>query len=85
MISNSLYSLLQSPDMQWTYNIMGVLPDYIPPRGLASRPMAGPHPDPRQRPRKVNYVRNNLKLLTTAVSSPIKGAPVVIPKVGQIL
>ena len=63
--------------MQWTYNVRGVLPDYVPPRGLASRPMAGPHPDPRHRRDRLNYVRENLRLTTTAVSSPIKGVPVV--------
>ena len=63
--------------MQWTYSVKGVLPDYTPPRGFSSRPMAGPHPDPRHRTDKLNFIRDNLKLTTTAVSSPVKGAPVI--------
>merc|ERR1712178_20544 len=69
--------VVQTPDMQWTYNIFGVLPDYKPPRGQS---MFGTSQDGgNTRQSKHNYVRNNLKLLTTAVSSPIKGAP-LIPK-----
>ena len=77
-----MYFLFQSPDMQWNYNVKGVLPDYMPPRGYSCRPMAGPHPDPRRRLEKINHIKDNLKLTTTAVSSPIKGTPVV-PKTRQ--
>lgn len=63
--------------MQWSYNVRGILPDYAPPRGKSSRPMKGPHPDPRMRSGKMNYVLDNLKLKTTAVSSPVKGAPIL--------
>lgn len=63
--------------MQWSYDVRGVLPDYSPPQGRSSAPMAGPHPDPRSRKDRVNYIRSNLKLTTTAVSSPIKGAPLI--------
>ena len=73
----TLYFPFQSSDMQWTYNVRGVLPDYVPPRGMSSRPMAGPHPDPRQRHERQNYIRSNLRLGTTGVSSPIKGAPII--------
>lgn len=66
--------------MQWTYNVKGILPDYVPPRGHSSRPIAGPHPDIRRVPDKINYVRDNLKLTTTAVSSPIKGAPILMKR-----
>ncbi|KAL3884217.1 hypothetical protein ACJMK2_030436, partial [Sinanodonta woodiana] len=69
--------VLQTPDMQWSYSVKGVLPEYTPPRGQSSRPIAGPHPDPRQRQEKQNYILENLKLKTTAVSSPIKGAPLI--------
>ncbi|XP_013416633.1 cilia- and flagella-associated protein 47 isoform X1 [Lingula anatina] len=71
--------VVQTPDMQWTYSVRGVLPEYTPPRGASSRPIAGPHPDPRRRGERMNYVRENLKLTTTAVSSPVKGAP-ILPK-----
>ncbi|ESO84826.1 hypothetical protein LOTGIDRAFT_196276 [Lottia gigantea] len=73
--------VIQTSDMQWSYNIRGVLPEYSPPRGTSSRPMAGPHPDPRYRGQPVNYVQDNIQLLTTAVSSPIKGAKLVLPRV----
>ncbi|KAL4233464.1 hypothetical protein ACF0H5_008145 [Mactra antiquata] len=69
--------IIQTPDMQWSYNVRGILPDYAPPRGVSSRPMKGPHPDPRFRSDKVNYVLDNIKLKTTAVSSPVKGAPIL--------
>jgi hypothetical protein len=39
--------------------------------------MAGPHPDPRHRPDGSNFVRDNMRLTTTAVSSPVKGASVI--------
>lgn len=63
--------------MQWSYTVQGVLPQYSPPQGRSSQPMSGPHPDPRIRGTRVNYIRENLRLTTTAVSSPIKGAPVI--------
>ncbi|CAG5120334.1 unnamed protein product, partial [Candidula unifasciata] len=64
-------------NVQWTYEVKGVLPDYQPPRGVSAHPIAGPHPQLRLHSTKKNYVRRNLKLLATAVSSPIKGAPLV--------
>ena len=80
------FFFLQTSDMQWTYNIKGILPEYNPPRGLSSHPMCGPHPDPRYRPRSVpNFIRDNLKLTTTGVSSPIKGAPIIIKRHPQII
>ncbi|XP_052808119.1 cilia- and flagella-associated protein 47-like isoform X2 [Mya arenaria] len=69
--------VVQTPDMQWSYNVRGVLPEYAPPRGISSRPMRGPHPDPRYRREKTNYILDNMRLKTTAVSSPIKGAPIL--------
>lgn len=63
--------------MQWSYDVKGVLPQYSPPRGKSAQPMAGPHPDPRFRGDKLNYIRENLRLSTTAASSPIKGAPLL--------
>lgn len=68
--------VLQTMDMQWTYNIQGALPAYAPPHGTSYRPMAGPHPDLRKR-HHVNFVKQNLHVITTAVSSPLKGGPVV--------
>ncbi|XP_074645875.1 cilia and flagella-associated protein 47-like isoform X2 [Tubulanus polymorphus] len=67
--------VVQTSDMQWTYMIRGIPPDYAPPTANSKPPMKGPHPDPRYRGEKINYIRENIKLLTTAVSSPIKGGP----------
>ncbi|KAK3096977.1 hypothetical protein FSP39_005325 [Pinctada imbricata] len=66
--------IVQTPDMQWSYDVRGVLPEYSPPRGKSAQPMSGPHPDPRIRFERLNYIRENMRLVTTAVSSPIKGA-----------
>jgi hypothetical protein len=63
--------------MQWTYIIKGIPPGYTPPTGESSTPMKGPHPDPRKRPEKYNFIRENLKLHMTAISAPIKGAPIL--------
>jgi hypothetical protein len=70
--------VFQTANMQWTYAVRGVLPDYQPPRGFSSHPIAGPHPDPRRHGEKINYVRDNLRLSATAASSPIKGTPLII-------
>lgn len=72
-----IFKNFQTPDMQWSYDVKGVLPHYSPPRGKSAQPIAGPHPDPRMRGDKMNYIRENLRLTTTAVSSPIKGAPLL--------
>lgn len=63
--------------MQWTYAIKGVLPEYQPPRGVSAPPIAGPHLEVRPHSTKKNHVRRNMTLLTTTVSSPIKGAHLV--------
>ena len=64
--------------MQWAYDIKGVAPEYkVPQVGSSLFPSAAARAPAslrtvKQRPR-VNYVRQNLKLTTTAVSSPLKG------------
>lgn len=69
---------VQSGEMQWTYSVVGTLPEYRPPRAASSRPMAGPHPDPRYRSvEPVSFLKDNMKLSATAVSSPVKGAPLL--------
>ena len=64
--------------MQWTYDINGITPQYQPPKVASmlsmtslGRPKALP-----QRPR-MNYLRKNMKLTATAVSSPIKGLQLI--------
>ena len=68
--------LPQSPDMQWSYDVRGVIPEYSPPQGRSSIPPKGPLPDPHRHLSR-NFVIENLRLTTTAVSSPVKGAPLV--------
>ena len=60
--------------MQWTYAVKGVTPEYTPPAGQSV--ITTKHTT-FVKQRKKNYVRDNLRLQTTAVSSPIKGAPLV--------
>ena len=62
--------------MQWSYDVRGVIPEYSPPKGRSSIPMVAYLRDPRRHTNR-NYVVENLRLTTTAVSSPIKGAPLV--------
>ncbi|KAH9504693.1 Cilia- and flagella-associated protein 47 [Bulinus truncatus] len=69
--------IVQTSDMQWTYSIKGVLPEYHPPRGVSAPPISGPHPELKKQRSRKNYIRENMKLIATAVSSPIKGAPLV--------
>ncbi|XP_022089961.1 cilia- and flagella-associated protein 47-like isoform X2 [Acanthaster planci] len=68
--------VVQTADMQWTYSLVGVTPEYVPPTGQSQRPIAGPHTSGTRHSKPRNYVLENLKLTTTAVSSPIKGAPI---------
>ncbi|XP_059154686.1 cilia- and flagella-associated protein 47-like isoform X2 [Physella acuta] len=69
--------IVQTEDMQWSYNIKGDLPEYHPPRGISAPPIAGPHAVIKKQRAKKNYIRENLKLIATAVSSPIKGASLI--------
>ena len=60
--------------MQWAYDVKGVTPEYqVPKVPSALFPSAGSFARTvKQRP-KINFIRENLKLTTTAVSSPVKG------------
>lgn len=73
--------VVQSTECQWTYSLRGDLPDYKAPRGQSSVPRAGSLPDLQHRRFEsaptTNFIRGNLQLTTTAVSSPIKGAPIL--------
>lgn len=59
--------------MQWTYSVVGKIPEYSPPHSQSAKLGRGII----ERLDKRNYVTENLKLTTTAVSSPLKGAPVI--------
>ncbi|XP_009333062.1 PREDICTED: putative uncharacterized protein CXorf30 homolog [Pygoscelis adeliae] len=67
---------LRTQSMQWTYEINGLPPQTVPPTRPAKVISTGSYirsATVRQR----NFLCENLKLTTTAVSSPVKGAPLV--------
>ncbi|KAM6211408.1 cilia- and flagella-associated protein 47 [Sarcoramphus papa] len=69
--------VIQTQSMQWTYEINGLPPQTIPPTRPAKVVSSSSYirsATVRQR----NFLRENLKLTTTGVSSPIKGAPLVL-------
>ncbi|XP_038658216.1 cilia- and flagella-associated protein 47-like isoform X3 [Scyliorhinus canicula] len=69
--------LIQTMDMQWMYEINGLDPQYTPPNIQHGKII---HTDLRLSVpvRQRNFIRENLKMITTAVSSPLKGAPLCI-------
>lgn len=69
--------IVQCPDMQWSYDVHGVLPEYAPPQGRTSIPARLPVPVDVPKNNR-NFILENLKLLTTGVCSPIKGAPLCV-------
>ncbi|XP_019379409.1 PREDICTED: cilia- and flagella-associated protein 47-like [Gavialis gangeticus] len=69
--------VIQTSSMQWTYEINGLPPQTKPPTTSAKVISTGGYirsATVRQR----NFLRENLKLTTTGVSSPIKGAPLIL-------
>ncbi|XP_059580365.1 cilia- and flagella-associated protein 47 [Alligator mississippiensis] len=69
--------VIQTSSMQWTYEINGLPPQTKPPTTSAKVISTGGYirsATVRQR----NFLRENLKLITTGASSPIKGAPLVL-------
>ncbi|XP_030333266.1 cilia- and flagella-associated protein 47 [Strigops habroptila] len=71
--------VIQTQSMQWMYEINGLPPQSIPPTSPAkviSTRSCIRSATVQQR----NFLHENLKLTTTAVSSPIKGSPLVLRK-----
>ncbi|PFX34680.1 Calponin-likey domain-containing protein 2 [Stylophora pistillata] len=68
--------VVQCPDMQWTYDVIGKTADYSPPN-VRSKIVSSSANSGRTVKQKKNYVLDNLKLQSTAVSSPYKGVPLV--------
>ncbi|XP_041127618.1 cilia- and flagella-associated protein 47-like isoform X2 [Polyodon spathula] len=82
--SPSMYSkkhratlVIQTGDMQWMYDINGVLPQYIPPTTQSSRIVSSGVVRATAVQQR-NFIRENLQLASTSVSSPIKGCPLVL-------
>uniref|UniRef100_U3JFX4 Cilia and flagella associated protein 47 n=1 Tax=Ficedula albicollis TaxID=59894 RepID=U3JFX4_FICAL len=71
--------VIETQSMQWTYVINGLPPQTVPPTVSAKVVCTSSYIGSftvRQR----NFIRENLKLITTGASSPIKGAPLVLRK-----
>ncbi|XP_043556663.1 cilia- and flagella-associated protein 47-like [Chiloscyllium plagiosum] len=68
--------LIQTMDMQWMYEINGLDPQYTPPNVQHGKIV---HKGFKQTVavQQRNFIKENLKVITTAVSSPLKGAPLV--------
>ncbi|XP_043927775.1 cilia- and flagella-associated protein 47 [Protopterus annectens] len=69
--------VIQTAETQWMYKINGMQPQSTPPTVRAGRIASVGYIQPAK-VRQRNFIRENLKLITTAVSSPIKGTPLVI-------
>ncbi|XP_067848879.1 cilia- and flagella-associated protein 47-like [Heptranchias perlo] len=68
--------VIQTVDMQWMYEINGLDPKYTPPNIQCGKTITtGFRHSVAVRQR--NFIRENLKVIATAVSSPLKGAPLV--------
>ncbi|XP_003218974.3 cilia- and flagella-associated protein 47 isoform X1 [Anolis carolinensis] len=69
--------VIQTAAMQWMYEINGLPPQTVPPTSPAKVDCR--HPFMRSATvQQRNYIRENMKLLSTGVSSTIKGAPLML-------
>ncbi|KAM3935444.1 cilia- and flagella-associated protein 47 [Leptodactylus fuscus] len=68
--------VVQTSSMQWTYEINGLPPKTTPPTNVPPKICSTGIRKPVIY-QKRNFLRENLKLTTTAVSSPVKGASLV--------
>ncbi|XP_064816591.1 cilia- and flagella-associated protein 47-like [Oncorhynchus masou masou] len=64
--------LVQTADMQWTYEVKGTTPAYTPPHSASSNGNTSSRELPPSDVRQRNFVSRNLHLPATANSSPIK-------------
>ena len=65
--------LIQTRDCQWVYEVKGVTPDYKPPRATMAATDNRLTATSLLQNRKQNFVRDNLRVSSTGVSSPLKG------------
>lgn len=68
---------LQTAGMQWMYEINGLPPRTTPPTGSAKVVCRNTY-EKSTTVQQRNFVRENMKLLSTGVSSTIKGAPLIL-------
>ena len=70
--------------MEWVYKFVGISPQYVIPDSNSIVQSNLDDDIVRERKqrsdKKKNFLRQNIDLLSTAVSSPIKGAP-LFPKI----
>ncbi|XP_063249073.1 cilia- and flagella-associated protein 47 isoform X2 [Prinia subflava] len=71
--------VIETQSMQWTYVINGLPPQTVPPT-VAAKVVCTSSYTGSSTAQQRNFVRENLKLITTGASSPIKGAPLVLRK-----
>ncbi|CAH2223146.1 cilia- and flagella-associated 47 [Pelobates cultripes] len=69
--------VVQISTMQWTYEIKGRDPKTSPPKNVSPKICSVGIKQPVY-VQQHNYIRENRKIATTAVSSPIKGTPLVL-------
>ncbi|KAM4795930.1 cilia- and flagella-associated protein 47 [Rhinophrynus dorsalis] len=69
--------VVQTSEMQWTYEINGLAPKTTPPTNVSSK-ICSMRIKQQTTVKQRNFLRENLKLTATAVSSPIKGAALVL-------
>ncbi|XP_063809558.1 cilia- and flagella-associated protein 47 isoform X2 [Pseudophryne corroboree] len=69
--------VVQTSTMEWTYEIIGLAPKTTPPTNVSSR-ICSLGIKQVATVQQRNFLRENLKLTTTGVSSPIKGASLVL-------
>ncbi|XP_023779137.1 cilia- and flagella-associated protein 47-like [Cyanistes caeruleus] len=69
--------VIETQSMQWTYVINGLPPQTVPPT-MAAKVVCTSSYMGSSTVRQRNFIRENLKLITTGASSPIKGAPLVL-------
>ncbi|XP_053790649.1 cilia- and flagella-associated protein 47 isoform X2 [Vidua chalybeata] len=69
--------VIETQSMQWTYVINGLPPQTVPPT-VAAKVVCTSSYTGSFTVRQRNFIRENLKLITTGASSPIKGTPLVL-------
>jgi len=65
----------QAPDVHWTYGVRGVVPAYKAPSSATKCDAVCV--GRRHNRTSVNFLRDNMRLVTTAASSPLKGRRLV--------
>ena len=73
--TGGMYVRTQAPDVHWTYEVRGVVPVYKPPS--SGQKCGAVCVEPRRTKSAGNFLHDNMRLVTTAASSPVKGRRLV--------